>query len=147
MPEVGPAAIYSRLVMGMRVVAVVSAIGNDTDDLIDCARRAGGDAHSGDPHTRARLLASGEERSALLLSLALERLGYRVTIVARGGFPFFESERMRDEPELLRDAPHHTPVRRLDEVRAARHPILRYTPEADTQPGPDETSGRASGGV
>jgi glycosyltransferase involved in cell wall biosynthesis len=35
------------------------------------------------------------------LSLALERLGYRVTIVARGGFPFFDSDRMRDEPELL----------------------------------------------
>ncbi len=35
------------------------------------------------------------------LSLALERLGYRVTIVARGGFPFFESDRLRKDPELL----------------------------------------------
>jgi len=32
----------------------------------------------------------------------------------------------RTDPELLQTAPHHTPVRRLDEVRAAREPILRY---------------------
>jgi len=37
------------------------------------------------------------------LAVALERLGYRVTIVARGGFPFFESERMRQGQELLSD--------------------------------------------
>jgi glycine dehydrogenase subunit 2 len=27
---------------------------------------------------------------------------------------------------LLKDAPHHQPVRRLDEIRAARNPIVRY---------------------
>ena len=32
----------------------------------------------------------------------------------------------RETPGLLRDAPHHTPVRRLDQVRAARKPILRH---------------------
>ena len=31
----------------------------------------------------------------------------------------------RERPELLREAPHIAPVRRLDEVRAARHPVLR----------------------
>jgi glycine dehydrogenase subunit 2 len=31
----------------------------------------------------------------------------------------------RDAPELLRDAPHAAPVKRLDEVRAARQPIVR----------------------
>jgi len=35
------------------------------------------------------------------LAVALERLGYKVTIVARGGFPFFESERLREGQELL----------------------------------------------
>ncbi|MFH2007222.1 MAG: glycosyltransferase [bacterium] len=35
------------------------------------------------------------------LAMALQRLGYRVTIFARGGFPFFESDRMRDGQELL----------------------------------------------
>ncbi len=31
----------------------------------------------------------------------------------------------RERSELLKEAPHHAPVRRLDEVRAARQPILR----------------------
>lgn len=31
-------------------------------------------------------------------------------------------------PELAQDAPHDTPVRRLDEATAARHPILRWQP-------------------
>ncbi len=34
-----------------------------------------------------------------------------------------EAER---EPDLLRAAPHHTPVGRLDEATAARHPVLRW---------------------
>jgi glycine dehydrogenase subunit 2 len=38
-----------------------------------------------------------------------------------------EAER---EPQLLKSAPHHTPVRRLDEVAAARRPRLRWRPEA-----------------
>ena len=32
----------------------------------------------------------------------------------------------RENPQLLLDAPRYAPVRRLDEVRAARQPILRY---------------------
>jgi glycine dehydrogenase subunit 2 len=32
----------------------------------------------------------------------------------------------RESPELVRSAPHTTPVRRLDEVRAARQPVLRW---------------------
>jgi glycine dehydrogenase subunit 2 len=34
-----------------------------------------------------------------------------------------------ETPELVRSAPHTTPVRRLDEARAARQPILRWTPK------------------
>ena len=34
-----------------------------------------------------------------------------------------------DEPGILHDAPCHTPVRRIDEVRAARTPVLRWTPD------------------
>jgi len=30
--------------------------------------------------------------------------------------------------EFVRAAPHETPVRRVDEVRAARHPVLRWSP-------------------
>ena len=36
---------------------------------------------------------------------------------------------------FVQAAPHETPVRRVDEVRAARHPVLRY------QPAHEETSG------
>jgi len=34
-----------------------------------------------------------------------------------------------ENPDLLKSAPHNTPVRRLDEVWAARHPVLRYGTE------------------
>jgi glycine dehydrogenase subunit 2 len=36
---------------------------------------------------------------------------------------------VEETPELVREAPHHTPVRRLDEARAARQPNLRWRPE------------------
>lgn len=32
------------------------------------------------------------------------------------------------DPEMVKTAPHETPVGRLDETRAARHPILRWRP-------------------
>ena len=31
-----------------------------------------------------------------------------------------------EEPQTLKEAPHHRPVRRLDEVRAAKNPVVRY---------------------
>jgi glycine dehydrogenase subunit 2 len=31
-----------------------------------------------------------------------------------------------DEPELIKEAPHHRPVRRLDEVKAAKRAVVRY---------------------
>ncbi|MBN2389748.1 MAG: aminomethyl-transferring glycine dehydrogenase subunit GcvPB, partial [Anaerolineae bacterium] len=36
------------------------------------------------------------------------------------------ADEAREAPDLLHDAPQNTPVRRLDEVRAARNPVLRY---------------------
>ena len=38
------------------------------------------------------------------------------------------AERRGRQPELLHDAPHVTPVGRLDEVRAARDLKLRWKP-------------------
>ncbi len=32
----------------------------------------------------------------------------------------------KTNPELLKTAPHDTPVRRLDEVKAARTPVLKW---------------------
>ncbi|MFQ5878371.1 MAG: aminomethyl-transferring glycine dehydrogenase subunit GcvPB [Acidobacteriota bacterium] len=49
----------------------------------------------------------------------------------------------RSEPERVKTAPHTTPVRRLDEVGAARRPVLRWSgPGGDGDPGPPVSSGR-----
>ena len=32
-----------------------------------------------------------------------------------------------EDPAILQEAPHNTPVRRPDETAAARNPILKYT--------------------
>ena len=37
------------------------------------------------------------------------------------------AEEAREDPDLVRTAPHTTPVRRLDEVGAARNPVIRWT--------------------
>jgi glycine dehydrogenase subunit 2 len=36
-----------------------------------------------------------------------------------------------ENPELVKGAPYTTPVRRCDEARAARQPILRWRPDAE----------------
>ncbi|MBA3530663.1 MAG: aminomethyl-transferring glycine dehydrogenase subunit GcvPB [Ardenticatenales bacterium] len=41
------------------------------------------------------------------------------------------AEEAEEQPELVTEAPHNTPLRRLDEVRAARHPDLRWRPGSE----------------
>jgi glycine dehydrogenase subunit 2 len=54
-----------------------------------------------------------------------------------------------EEPELLKEAPHHRPVKRLDEVRAAKRPVVKYgfgehpQPEAE----PAQAATKAPSGV
>jgi glycine dehydrogenase subunit 2 len=43
------------------------------------------------------------------------------------------AEEARTDPELLHRAPISTPVRRLDEARAARHLKLRWAPPEDAE--------------
>jgi glycine dehydrogenase subunit 2 len=38
----------------------------------------------------------------------------------------------KEDPEIARSAPHTTPVRRLDEAGAAKRPVVRWRPEADS---------------
>jgi glycine dehydrogenase subunit 2 len=38
------------------------------------------------------------------------------------------AQEAKDDPELVKNAPYSTPVRRLDEARAARKPVLRWEP-------------------
>ena len=48
-----------------------------------------------------------------------------------------------ETPQLLRDAPHHTPVSRLDEGRAARELVLTWrAPERAPRAGAEETASR-----
>jgi glycine dehydrogenase subunit 2 len=42
------------------------------------------------------------------------------------------AEEAEREPETILNAPHTTRVSRLDEVTAARRPVLRWKPEAKT---------------
>jgi glycine dehydrogenase subunit 2 len=47
-------------------------------------------------------------------------------------------EEARTDPDLLRSAPHSSPVRRLDETTAARQPNLRWKGmTGDQTPCPD----------
>ncbi len=41
----------------------------------------------------------------------------------------------KENPELLKSAPHGSYVRRLDETKAARQPVLKWTPEKTDEPG------------
>ena len=54
-----------------------------------------------------------------------------------------------DQPELLKGAPHHRPVKRLDEVRAAKRAVVKYGfeehPQPDAAPAPAAT--KAPSGV
>lgn len=43
------------------------------------------------------------------------------------------AEEARTTPELVKNAPHHTPVTRLDETTAAKHPILKYSDLCHTE--------------
>ena len=42
------------------------------------------------------------------------------------------AEECKNDPELVKNAPHETPVRRVDEVRAARQLVARWRPPSDS---------------
>jgi glycine dehydrogenase subunit 2 len=50
-----------------------------------------------------------------------------------------------EQPALLHEAPHHTPVGRLDETTAARNPILRWSRQGEARPRVDESAGQPLG--
>jgi glycine dehydrogenase subunit 2 len=49
-----------------------------------------------------------------------------------------------EQPELLKEAPHNRPVRRLDEVRAAKRPVVKYGFEEHPQPDAEQASAAQS---
>ncbi|BDG60097.1 aspartate kinase [Caldinitratiruptor microaerophilus] len=68
---------------GYDVVVVVSAMGDTTDSLIALAEAINGDAHPS-PREMDMLMATGEQVSAALMAMALQRLG--VPAVSLTGF-------------------------------------------------------------
>jgi glycine dehydrogenase subunit 2 len=47
-----------------------------------------------------------------------------------------------EDPQILKEAPHERPVRRLDEVRAAKQPVVKYAFEAHPDLGAEGAGGR-----
>ncbi len=58
---------------GNQVVVVLSAMAGETDSLVSLARELGGDAP--DPREYDALVSTGEQKSAALLTMALQRIG------------------------------------------------------------------------
>ena len=51
------------------------------------------------------------------------------------------------DPEIARNAPYSTPVRRLDEVGAAKRPVVRQRPAGAEAPGDPGRAGQVTGGA
>lgn len=65
-------AIYRHIQKGERVIAVVSALEGETDQLLGMIDKLDAKA---DPYRVASFVGTGETKSALLLSIALDRVG------------------------------------------------------------------------
>lgn len=79
--QVAIAEIQRRLDEGARVVAVVSALGSTTDDLLEHAQ-SGGPA---EPEALAAFVATGEARATALLGIALHRAGIPAHVLDSSG--------------------------------------------------------------
>jgi homoserine dehydrogenase len=105
--------IYRAIRRGHRVVAVVSALGRTTDNLVSRARRYGSQP---EPAGLAALLATGEATSAALLTLALDRAGIPTSLLdsAQVGLttdgPILDAEPMELTASAVFKALEHRPV-------------------------------------
>jgi len=97
--------IYEWWLQDYRVVAVVSAFGNTTDQLTQCAYSVCAEP---DPTLLAALLATGEAASSALLGLALQQAGIPATVLnaEKAGLitvgPVLDAELIvLDKPKLL----------------------------------------------
>lgn len=72
---------------GKKVVVVVSAMSGETDRLIELARKAAGDKYS--IREQDQLLASGEQVTAALTAMAIEREGFKAKSLLGHQVPIF----------------------------------------------------------
>ena len=92
--------VYRRVRDGQRVVVVVSAFGNTTDELIERGRRIADGEPNAHSEALAALLATGEASTAALLTMALGRAGIAAT-------PFdCRRAQLRTSGALLDATPH-----------------------------------------
>lgn len=90
-------AIYSRIRSGAKVLAVVSAFGDTTDEL---THRAGN--WSDNENHLAALLSTGELTSSALLGLALDRAGITARVLDAAAIGLFaEGPRLEAEPRRV----------------------------------------------
>ncbi len=75
-------AIYRHVQQGERVIAVVSALAGETDQLLGMVDQLDKGA---DPYRIASFVGTGETKSALLLSIALERVGLTTQLLSPEG--------------------------------------------------------------
>lgn len=106
-------ALQERVREGQRIVAVVSATRGTTDRLLAEAQEPGA---APDPHALASLLATGEQRSASLLALALHREGVACEVAdasrlrLRTQGPALDADPVAVDTVLLRALLHQAPV-------------------------------------
>jgi len=114
--EALPIAVHEidrHLRTGVRVVAVVSAIGDTTDQLLARGQVAGSEIENPDVQTLAALLATGEHTSAALLTLSLRKAGVtactrtvdQLKLIASG-------ERLNADPVSIDTAALHNALER-----------------------------------
>src|SRR5215208_3509608 len=54
-------------------------------------------------------------------------------------------EEAKEDPDIVRNAPYTTPVRRLDEAGAAKRPVVRWSPDAENPGDPDRAGADGDG--
>jgi len=98
--------IYRHVQRGERVIAVVSALAGETDHLLGMVEQLDGGA---DPHRIAAFVGTGETRSALLLSIALERVGLVTQLLSP------ENIGLKAEGSVLDSDPYEINVQAMQE--------------------------------
>ena len=106
--------IYRATRLGHKVLAVVSAFGQETDKLLEKARKL---SETSEEHALAAFLATGESASVAMVALALERAG----ICSRTASA--ESIRLLTKGGALDATPLDIDIQALDRL-FARHTVV-----------------------
>ena len=107
-------------------------LGNETDvTLKDAAGKSLaelklGDTHSKKPTGQAAMYGGGGYPDGRYLAFEGETVLVKDTLDAFIDVMKRIAEEAKADPQLLKTAPHHTPVRRMDDVKAVKEPKFTY---------------------